>query len=387
MRKRLKATLVGFAMALGMLGLTTVPAHAAVAPAVVHKTAFKNVKLDENFINNRYTKVTPYHVKSTKKSAYMWNDTHTKKLHNLKNYPTYTWYQTATGTKGHSKYVQVSNYPQTKRGWVWAGYLSKGYNSKGYQINSNRWGKPTYGGGDYHVTSATKNVYLWNWTHTKVVANLKHYTNVNLTRTNSVRMKHDGKETWYAYVSVPAKKGGLLHGYVAWSLITAGKTTNHANTDVVYPNDFTSTSDYLQYIKDSNYQKLTRSIMALFPNTPVDLGMSQIAAFNYGVETPYDGNDDEDNNDAIPTTGYKDIRVFDKVDEYLYDHRNDSNDSKIAGVKKLLDEEGYTQAKRNAMTDYKLGIYNVNNLSLPSFSDQTPDGKFAWYSLAVGKTE
>lgn len=376
---KFKTALAGFAATLGLLGLTAVTADAA-----TQKTAFKNVTEDGTFFNNEYTKVTPYHLKSTKKSAYMWNDMHSQKLYNLKNYSSYTWYQLATGYKGKSKYVQVSNFPMTKRGWVWAGYLSKGYNSKHYQVTSKRYGQPTYAGGFFHVANANKNVYLWDWSHTKVRLNLKDYTNQSFQKRHSVRMKHDGKQTWYSYVDVQTKKG-VVSGYVASSLLVPGKTTNHANTDMVYPDDFTTTADYLEYIKDSNYQKLTRSIMALFPNTPVDLGMSQIAANNYADKTPVDG--DDDFGEGISTQGYKQIVGFSQVSEYLYDNRNASNDTKIAGVKKLLDEAGYTQTKRDSMSDYKLGIYNINNIKLPNLSGQTPDGKMAWYGLAVGKAE
>ncbi|WP_203648340.1 hypothetical protein [Secundilactobacillus yichangensis] len=384
MRTGFKATLAGFAVTLGLLGLTAVSAHAdAPSIAVSANAAFKHVKLDSTFMYNEYTKVTPYHLKSAKKSVYMWNDTHTKKLHNLRSYPSYTWYQTATGTKGNSKYVRVTNFPQTKVGWVWTGYLSKGYNSKGYQVTSKRYTQPTYAGGPFHVADPSKNAYLWDWSHTKVRLNLKDYTNQNLSKRNSVLMQHSGKKTWYAYVTVKTKKGDVS-GYVATSLLAAGNTSNHANTDFVYPNGFNTTADYLEYIKDSNYQKLTRSIMALFPNTPVDLGMSKIAANNYDSRSTIDGEEDDD---AIPTKGYKDIIAFNKVSQYLYDNRAASNDTKIAGVKKLLDAEGYTQAKRNSMTDYKLGIYIVNNIPFNSSNDQTADGKLAWYDLAVGKAE
>ncbi|GAX06540.1 hypothetical protein IWT25_01885 [Secundilactobacillus pentosiphilus] len=378
MQTKFKAALAGVAAALGAFGLSTVSANALVTP-----TVFKHVTQDGTFFANEYTKVTPYHLKSTKKSVYMWNDMHSKKLYNLKHYSSYTWYQLATGYKGKSKYVQVSNFPMTKRGWVWAGYLSKGYNSKHYQVVSKRYGRPTYAGEYFHVANPNKNAYLWDWSHTKIRANLKDYTNQSFYKRHSVRMAHDGKQTWYSYVDVKTKKG-TVSGYVASSLLASGKTTNHANTDVVYPNDFTSTTDYLEYIKDSNYQKLTRSIMALFPNTPVDLGMSKIAANNYGDWTPLDGDDDYE---PMSTSGYKGIVGFNQVSKYLYDNRNASNDTKIAGVKKLLDEAGYTQAKRDSLSGYKLGVYNINNIKLSYLNDQTPDGKMAWYGLAIGKAE
>jgi len=124
--------------------------------------------------------------------------------------------------------------------------------------------------------------------------------------------------------------------------------------------------------------------MALFPNTPVDLGMSQIAAHNYSNRIYVDG---DDGDDAVSTKGYKDIIVFWQVSKYLFDNRAASNETKIAGVKKLLDQAGYPQSKRDKMTDYKLGIYNINNVPISNLWDQTPGGKMAWYSLAVGKAE
>lgn len=40
-----------------------------------------------------YASTTPaYHAKSATKSVYLWNNTLTKKQHNLKNYPKTTWY-------------------------------------------------------------------------------------------------------------------------------------------------------------------------------------------------------------------------------------------------------------------------------------------------------
>lgn len=372
MHKRLGLVAASFAVALGLLGLAGQPASAAV------KTAFSNIQASSDFMYNSYTKVVAYHAKSTTKSAYIWNDTHTKKLYNLKSYPTYSWYQLATATKGQSKWVQVTNFPGTKRGWVWRGYLTKGYNTKGYQVTSKRYAQPTYAGGQYHVTSTTKNVYMWDWSHTKVRANLKNYANQSFGRRHSIRMLHNGTESWYYYVGVKTSKG-YIYGYVAANNLVEGQTTYHKLTDTVLPYQFVSSADYMNYIKTNNYQKLTRAMVALFPNTPVDLNLTKITAYSSLLA---ERNFHEDDDDDVDDTNYTKLVSFPTVTKYLYDHRTASNATKIAAVKKLLAEQGYTQAKRNQLSDYKLGIYNINNIMVNQLN---PNTKTAWYGLAIAK--
>ncbi|MEE8825062.1 hypothetical protein LASUN_06270 [Lentilactobacillus sunkii] len=75
----------------------------------------------------------PYHTVS-QRSAYIYNATHTQKLHNLKNYPRTTWYvsksilmrSSYTGKKG--VYYYVTNGAGTVNGIVWRGYLTSGTN-------------------------------------------------------------------------------------------------------------------------------------------------------------------------------------------------------------------------------------------------------------------
>lgn len=372
MKKGLTIILSGVTAALGIMGLS------GQASANTVQSAFSHIKTDSTFGYNQYTKVTTYHAKSAKKSAYIWNDTHTKKLYNIKSYPTYTWYQTATATKGKSKWVQVSNYPGTKKGWIWSGYLKKGYNTRGYQVVSKRFGSPNYGGGYYHVTSSKKDVYLWDWTHTKKRANLKHYLNQSFLRSHTITMQHNGKKGQYYYFKIKTAKG-IVAGYASASLVKSGQSVNYQGVTNRYPLTFASTANYLDYIKQSKYQKLTQEIIALFPNTPVDVGLSKIAAYNYSY---YDHGDADEDPEPLSEKGYTNIVSFKPVAAYLYQHREASNATKIAGVKKLLDAQGFTAAKRAKLNGYKLGIYNINNISLVK-----DEGKVAWYSLAIGKTE
>ena len=74
-----------------------------------------------------------YHAKSTK-SAYIWNKYHTKKLHNLRNYPYATWHLSQSVKMVNGKkaavYYKVVNYRGGANGYVWRGYLAKGPNNR-----------------------------------------------------------------------------------------------------------------------------------------------------------------------------------------------------------------------------------------------------------------
>ncbi len=72
----------------------------------------------------------PYKAKSVSRSAYLWDYHHTKKLHNLKNYPNSNWYvfyakvKNYTGKRAVYYYVGASSNLKVK-GWVWSGYLTR----------------------------------------------------------------------------------------------------------------------------------------------------------------------------------------------------------------------------------------------------------------------
>ncbi|MCV3741238.1 hypothetical protein OF387_08350 [Lentilactobacillus hilgardii] len=76
----------------------------------------------------------PYHA-TTQRSAYVYNVSHTRRLHNLKNYPNTTWYvsksllmrSSYTGRKAVYYYVTSGN--GRASGIVWRGYLTDGVNS------------------------------------------------------------------------------------------------------------------------------------------------------------------------------------------------------------------------------------------------------------------
>lgn len=59
------------------------------------------------------------------KNAYIWNYRHTKRIHNLKNYPNTTWYAVRGISKNRHFYYRIGNYNKTIKGLVWSGYVKK----------------------------------------------------------------------------------------------------------------------------------------------------------------------------------------------------------------------------------------------------------------------
>ncbi len=132
---------------LGIIGAVTprMPVQAS-----VRYYRIKSVNLDN----------LPYHA-TRNQSAYIFNTTHTRKLHNLKNYPHTTWYvsksimmrSSYTGKKG--VYYYVTNRAKTISGIVWRGYLINGKNPNTTNLgNSN---SSTGGNPSNNYGSQTKN--------------------------------------------------------------------------------------------------------------------------------------------------------------------------------------------------------------------------------------
>jgi hypothetical protein len=76
----------------------------------------------------------PYHA-TIQRSAYVYNVSHTRKLHNLKNYPNTTWYVSksllmrSSYTGKRAVYYCVTSGNGRASGIVWRGYLTAGVNS------------------------------------------------------------------------------------------------------------------------------------------------------------------------------------------------------------------------------------------------------------------
>lgn len=57
------------------------------------------------------------------KNAYVWNNAHTKHVHNLKNYRHTTWYASKKIVKNKQTYYVIKNQSGSAQGLVWGGYL------------------------------------------------------------------------------------------------------------------------------------------------------------------------------------------------------------------------------------------------------------------------
>ncbi|WP_054655824.1 hypothetical protein [Lentilactobacillus kisonensis] len=83
-----------------------------------------------------YTSSTPFHAKYPKQNTYLWNAKHTKRLHNLKNYPNSFWTRAKTvilrkNNKPAVYYYVAGMTPHgtpNLYGYIWRGYLKPGYN-------------------------------------------------------------------------------------------------------------------------------------------------------------------------------------------------------------------------------------------------------------------
>ncbi|OBU97261.1 D-alanyl-D-alanine carboxypeptidase [Lentilactobacillus parabuchneri] len=309
-----------------------------------------------------------------------------KKGIKLSSYKTTTWFvQTKVRIYQHSKsatYYYVNNRYGSVVGYVRTNALKRGFSPYGYQITGIKW----YGKYDsFHVKSAykQKNVYVWNYTHTKRVANLKHYPGANFAKTADVVMRHNGKNSKYVYL-VGSLNGtaNSVHSYVPAAAITSGLNPDHTGMNYVPIDDFVNNTDFNQYLQTGKNQKLAREILKLFPNSKPDLELSKIAVKNYDHFTESMNSE----GDPISTKGYTDIKTFPTIQKWLYAHSKSSNATKIAGIKKLLDKKGYTASKWQSLSDDNLGIQIVNNIAF-NYPEHDLFGRKNSYTFILGKPD
>lgn len=307
-----------------------------------------------------------------------------KKGIKLSKYKTTTWFvQTKVQIYHHLKsanYYYVNNRYGSISGYVRTNALKRGFSPYGYQITGIKW----YGKYDsFHVKPAYKqeNVYVWNYTHTKRVANLKNYPGANFSKTADIVMRHNGKNSKYVYL-VGSLNGTdkSVHGYVPASAINMGLNPDHAGMNYVPIDDFVNNTDFNQYLQTGKNQKLAREILKLFPNSKPDLELSKIAVYNHDHFTGSMNSE----SDPINTKGYTDIKTFPTIQKWLYANSKSSNTTKIVGIKKLLAKEGYTASKRRSLSDYNLGIQIVNNIAF-NYPEHDLFGHKNSYTFILGK--
>ena len=127
MKKLLLLALVTF----GVFTATGFPVSAnSISSTTNTTTATANPGYIWTRVLSRSTTVA-YHAKS-QSAVYLWNTTHTKRLHNLKNYPNTTWYVKNSVVMQHGSqrhvYYEVYNYGNGADGFIWRNYLTKGIN-------------------------------------------------------------------------------------------------------------------------------------------------------------------------------------------------------------------------------------------------------------------
>ncbi|WP_283679562.1 hypothetical protein [Lentilactobacillus sp. Marseille-Q4993] len=232
-----------------------------------------------------------------------------------------------------------------------------------YQVVSKKWLRSgTYT--PYHTTSTTKNIYLWNGTHTKKRANLKNYKGYSWIKKINVTLRHNGKNYLYYYVDAyrDTKTYKNVSGLVYSGSVKAGLNPSFSGTFPIDVNYFKSLSEYNSYIKKSKSQSLTRGILKLFPNTKVSLELSQNAVF------------------FSPTTSiqsrYSEILRPRHVDDFLNNGKGDkmTTAQRVAAIKQALADDGYTTNKLKDLSGYELGIYLTNYQSRASQNDDPIQG-------------
>ncbi|MCY9806083.1 D-alanyl-D-alanine carboxypeptidase [Lentilactobacillus senioris] len=372
MRKSITVLIAGLLMGMSAMLVSTPHVKAA---------TYQITNLEYNSSNHP----APYKNK-TNQSVAMWNQEYTKKIHDLKNYYKTTWYVSMTATIKHGNQSFKAWYIRNDSslgGWVKPSAVTPGYNFKGYPMIQKKWySKYTV----FHLKDNSQNAYMWNWKHSKVRHNLKNYPGVNWTRSESVVMQHGNKKAVYYYLTGNTTGNGrLISGYVWRGYLQKGLNPDHTGQNLVYPEQFPSTENYVDYVNTNHTQKLTKQIAALFPNTPIDLNLSQIAIYNYGsIDEFIIGDEDID---PMPTTGYKDIISFRPISYKLWQNSNLSDTQKLALVKTELNKLGYTANKRAKLKDYYLGIYLIDNISDP-YDMVVQDGGYGHangYGLVLAK--
>ncbi|AMV60663.1 D-alanyl-D-alanine carboxypeptidase [Pediococcus damnosus] len=184
-------------------------------------------------VASRNIKKTAYHRKSS--TGTVWNASHTKALHYLKNYSKTTWNVTKQITLKHNgkktNYFYVKDSKNSKiNGYVYTGYVTKGaYKAPGYTVTYNH----KYGKVQYHRASS-KSVSVWNTGHKKAVHNLKNYptTTWYVDQTITWKSPKGAKSNYYHVID---KNNSKVNGYVWHGYVTKGAYVKPAKTTIIKP--------------------------------------------------------------------------------------------------------------------------------------------------------
>ncbi|MGP3641471.1 hypothetical protein [Lentilactobacillus hilgardii] len=119
MKKKWVLVSLVFGLLWGVFSLNQFDAHAVTDPSA-----------DSSYLNDSMTWTHYFYNKKTvgTHNAYIWNLTHTKRLHNLNNYKNTDWYAYSFYNKkkaGHTyKYLKITNYNKSIIGVVYSKFLT-----------------------------------------------------------------------------------------------------------------------------------------------------------------------------------------------------------------------------------------------------------------------
>lgn len=208
---------------------------------------------------------------------------------------------------------------------------------------------PIGGGTIYHAKSFTKNAYVWkHLNHKQKIANLKNYPNTSWYRTGIIVLKHNGKKSVYYMVdnfSPLSKK--TLTGFVWRGYLKKGYNPNFSKVNSISLN-LASNTDYNRFIKQSPSQALTRKVLALFPNSKVDVKASEYALYRDPQKKPQGT-----------------VLEFKDLDRYVDNPNHNTESQRVAKIKSILLNNGV-----DLDGHYTIGISLKNFVFNPNIDDQ-----------------
>ncbi|WP_203640009.1 hypothetical protein [Levilactobacillus wangkuiensis] len=212
----------------------------------------------------------------------------------------------------------------------------------------------------YATSVTTKKAYMWNLKHTKKIHNLNNYPKTSWYLVGTVTKP--GKGVYYQVTTYDKKIKGLV-----WNKYLTAYSQKT-------PRNFKSAAAYTKFIQTDPSQKLTRAVLKVFPNVPLDFQLSKYTATRF---------------DSFPTSisGYKnmvpistfslDPSDFKNIQGYTDEFNLDSSNKlywywqvtygqpvagRIAKLQEALASQGWTAEKiANLDSSWRLGVCLVEN--------------------------
>ncbi|AQW21773.1 hypothetical protein PL11_007530 [Lentilactobacillus curieae] len=209
----------------------------------------------------------------------------------------------------------------------------------------------------YAPKSTTKSAYLWNYSHTKRLHNIKNYPNSDWYVHYASVKRYGGNPNVYYRVSSannPKIKGLIWSGYLYRLL---AKPLSSFKTD----------QEYQHYINTNRSQRLAKAIVALFPNSKVSLSLSKIKSnfIESNNVSPDFGNLINFNN-LQPLSSNS---TNNNINTYLIKTAGLAITPRIKHISQIMAEHGYTPSKRASMGNYSIGIFSTDGAQMPGKSN------------------